>query len=215
MAYETSTLIGLCDRDGPRLSQSADGDDHPPGMQGDHHRRGRRRDPMPTRRRRASTPQCHPRAAAGDAGRRAHADAGLEPARPDHRLRAVPLRRAGLAADDRRRHARARGRDRRARRSPAAISPSNTAHRHHQPRRARRRSTSRPTTTCWCWAIPTMLEAQPTDTRTLVTLLHLRKIAEAAGAYQRRLRDDRRAQPRTRRSRPAPTISWSATSWSA
>ena len=152
------------------------------GHEGDHHRRGRRRD------RQGPTPAERGFDAAGDPRaepmRRARADADprLEPARPDHRARAVALCRAGLAADDRRRHARARGGHRR--RSSLAERQS----------AASRSSGSTPASRGELEALdPTgydhvlvlgysdHMAAQPADTRTLVTLLHLRKIAEDGG----------------------------------
>ena len=38
-------------------------------------------------------------------------------------------------------------------------------------------------TMCWFWVTPTTCQRSRTDTRTLVTLLHLRKIAEEAGRH--------------------------------
>ena len=103
MAYEKSTLIGLCDRKG-RVYLNPPGqliirkgikaiiiaeDDAAIECRSAEHRSRPEDDPLAE--------------AAASAG--ADADPGLEPARTDHRSRAVALRRAGLAADDRCRHA--------------------------------------------------------------------------------------------------------------
>ncbi len=165
MAYENCTLIGLCDRKGRVYL-------NPPGQL--IIRKGIKAiiiaeddaaihaDP-PKASFDAQTIRA-PKPVARRSG--ADADPGLEPARPDHRPRAVALCRAGLAADDCRRHARPRGGNRGAvasqRQSRRRIPPR----RHHQPRRAGKPRRPRPTTTCWCWATATCCRrSRPTRAR--------------------------------------------------
>ena len=106
-SYETSSLIGLCDPDGavslnpPMDTMIVEGMKAIIIAEDDDEIEIKERGAPPARRPAA--------AAAAGAGARAHPDARLEPPRADDRARTVALRRARLAADDRRRHARARG----------------------------------------------------------------------------------------------------------
>ena len=147
-------------------------------------RRGRRHDQAwPAGQARRSTSR-DPRAAGrADAEPGAHAGPGLEPARrrrssrelDDYvaaRLEVTVVADIAEAVATSRRH-------RATLRQPDGRAP---ARRHHRPRACSTRSTSQLTTTSSCCATPTSLDAQQADAQTLITLLHLRDIADAAGA---------------------------------
>ena len=63
-------------------------------------------------------------------------------------------------------------------------------------------STSLPTTTCWCWAIATSGGAAGRHPHAGDAAAPAQDRRRCGQAYQRRQRDDRRAQPRARRSHP-------------
>ena len=108
---------------------------------------------------------------------RTHPDARLEPARADDRARTVALRRAGLPADHRRRHARAE-----ADYESLVLAGDNLRVEMQRIDTSRRAEIEALDPTSYDHVLvlgySDHMAPQPADTRTLVTLLHLRRIGE-------------------------------------
>ena len=134
-----------------------------------------------------------------DAGARANAPARLELARPGS-ARARRLRGDGLAAARRRRRATASTRRGRRLQSPSQPAAVDFQFGHTTDRRPSMRLGIESFDHVVVVCLLDSLDVQRADARTLVTLLHLRDIAEKHGReLLDRQRDARRAQPRTGR----------------